>query len=376
MYIPRFYQNLEKYLTTQKALIIYGARQTGKTTMIKHFLKEIPWKYKFVSGEDISVQTILSSQDFKKIKDFCAGYELLVIDEAQDIPNVGLALKIMVDNIPNLRIIATGSSSFDLANKIGEPLVGRQKVLNLFSISQMEILNFNKNKFEIAQENPDYLIFGAYPEILTTATQIEKQEKLLEMVNSYLLKDVLSLENIKKPQTLIRLLKLLAFQVGSEVSLNELAQKLGHDVKTIDRYLDILEKSFVIKSLSGFSKNLRKEVYQKNKYYFFDLGIRNAIINNFNDLETRNDVGALWENFLFMERIKKNEYTKNLCNSYFWRTYDQKEIDYIEEKSGQLFAYEFKYSQRKTKVPKLFLKTYPNSDFQEISQENYLDFIT
>ena len=373
--IPRFYQNLNNYIKPDKALIIYGARQVGKTTLIKKFLAETKLKYRLDSGDNISVQHILGSSDFSKILDYAKGYELIVIDEAQKIPDIGMGLKIIVDNVPGIKVIATGSSSFELAGQIGEPLTGRKRTLTLFPISQLELLE-EFNKYDLLNQLPENLVYGTYPEIVSAENKEEKISLLNEIMNSYLLKDILELDKIRNSKTLLKLLRLLAFQVGNEVSLTELSQKVGLDYKTVARYIDILEKSFILFSLQGFSRNLRKEITRKFKYYFFDNGIRNAIISNFNDLEIRNDIGSLWENFLVSERLKFQNYKCLYSNNYFWRTYDQKEIDWIEERDGNLFAYEFTFSKSKTKkIPKDFINTYPDTEFNVINRENYLEFV-
>jgi len=373
-YLPRFYDNLEKYLKPNKVLVIYGPRQAGKTTLLKNFLSKTKLKYRFDSGEDIRIQEVLSSQDFSLIKEYASGYELIVIDEAQHIPKIGLDLKILVDKVPKIKVIVSGSSSFELVGQIGEPLVGRKKTLILFPLAQIELRKIF-NLFELKEKLSEFLIFGTYPAVLTARSKKEKREILEEVAFSYLLKDVFQLERVKAPRFLFDLLKLLAFQVGSEVSFSELANSLKIDVKTVSRYLDILEKSFVIFSLRGFSRNLRKEITKKNKYYFYDNGIRNALIANFNDLKLRNDIGQLWENFLVIERIKSQRYLEIPVNNYFWRTWDQKEIDFLEERQGKLFAFEFKYRPKKIKVPEEFIKTYPNSHFELITKENYLKFL-
>ena len=257
---------------------------------------------------------------------------------------------------------------------IGEPLTGRKRTAILYPLSQKELLE-EYNRYELKENIEKFLIFGAYPEALTAKTQKEKIIILEEIVNSYLLKDVLALDRIKNSNQLLKLLKLLAFQVGSEVSFNELATQIKLNVKTVERYLDILEKAFVIKYISGFSRNLRKEISSKGKIYFYDNGVRNAIIENFNLLENRNDIGALWENFIVMERLKKQEYQPIFSNNYFWRTYDQKEIDWVEEREGKLFGYEIKWGNKKYKEPKLWKETYSNAEFKIINRDNYLDFI-
>ena len=371
--IKRYY-NLQKLVKKQKVLVIYGPRRVGKTTLLQEFLKQTKLKYKLDSGDNIKTQEILSSQNFGRILEYASGYELIAIDEAQQIPNIGMGLKILIDQIPGLSIIATGSASFALSQQMGEPLTGRKITKNLYPFSQSELLN-EYNRHELKEKLEDFLIFGAYPECIAANSRQKKIAVLEEIANSYLLKDVLLLEKVKSSGVLIKLLKLLAFQVGSEVSLNELARQVKLDVKTVDRYLDILEKGFVIKSLGSFSRNLRKELSRKYKYYFYDNGVRNAVISQFNSLADRNDIGALWENFIVMERIKKQAYTPVYANNYFWRTYDQKEIDWVEERDGKLFGYEIKWNDKKAKEPKLWKKTYNNAEYKIINQKNYLDFI-
>lgn len=374
MRLPRFYQNLENYLEKGKVLLIYGSRQVGKTTLLTEFLEKTNLKYKLASGDDIRTQEILSSQDFSKILQYVSGYELLAIDEAQRIPNIGLGLKIIVDQKPDISVIATGSSSFELAGQTGEPLTGRKKTLTLFPLSQIELSNIC-NDFELKEKLPECLIFGGYPAVLTKENKEDKIVILNEIVNSYLLKDILELEKVKGSKTLLDLLRLLAFQVGSEVSLSELGRQLAIDSKTVARYLDLLEKSFVLFNLRGYAKNLRKEVTKKSKYYFYDNGIRNAIISNFNDLNLRDDVGRLFENFLVSERLKNQSYNKIFAGNFFWRTWDKQEIDWIEEREGKLFGFEFKWTESKSKSLKSFTDNYSNAETKTINQENYLEFV-
>lgn len=374
MFIPRIY-DIEKLLKPQKALVIYGPRRVGKTTLLQNYLKNTPLKYKLDTGDNIRTQQILGSQDFSQILEYAQGYELIAIDEAQQIPNIGMGLKIIVDQIPNIEVVVTGSSSFDLSHQVGEPLTGRKTTVTLFPVSQLE-LQEEYNKHELKEKLSEFLIFGSYPEVLTAKTRQEKIKIIEEIVNSYLLKDVLSLEKVKGSKVLLDLLKLLAFQLGSEVSLNELSLQLGIDVKTVARYLDLLEKSFVIISLSGYSRNLRSEVTSKNKYFFLDNGIRNGIIAQFNGLDMRDDVGKLWENFIVVERLKKRSYKGIYGNAYFWRTYSQQEIDLVEDRDGKLFGYECKWSQRKRIIaPEEWKSSYPKADFKVITPQNYLDFI-
>lgn len=372
--IPRIYDNLGKYLKKNTVLVIYGPRRVGKTTILKNFLEKYKSKYKLASGDDIDVQNIVGSSRFSIILEYVGSVDLLAIDEAQKIKGIGQGLKIIVDQVEGIMVIATGSSSFDLANQVGEPLTGRKKTLTLYPIAQKELKDYF-GVFDLKQKLPEFLVFGSYPTIITAKTKEEKKQLLLEIINSYLLKDILALDNIKSSAFIVNLLKLLAFQVGSEVSLNELGIQLSADTKTVARYLDLLEKTFVITKLGGYSGNLRKEVTDKYKYYFWDNGIRNAVISQFNNLEDRNDIGQLWENFIVIERLKKMSYDNIHGNRYFWRTYDQKEIDLVEERGGKLFGYEIKWGSKKVKSPDEFIKTYKNASFKVINQENYLDFI-
>lgn len=372
--IPRIYDDLGKHLEKNKVLVIYGPRRVGKTTILKNFLKSYEGKYKLDSGDDVDVQDIMGSSRFSTILEYVGDVDLLAIDEAQKIKGVGQGLKIVVDQVENITVIATGSSSFDLANQIGEPLTGRKTTLTLYPISQKELKSY-LGVFDLKKKLPEFLVFGSYPTIVTANTKEEKTRLLLEITNSYLLKDVLAMDRVMSSSFLISLLKLLAFQIGSEVSLAELSTQLGVDSKTIARYLDLLEKTFVITKLGGYSGNLRKEVTSKYKYYFWDNGIRNALISQFNNIEDRNDVGQLWENFIVIERLKKISYENIYGGRYFWRTYDQKEIDLVEERDGKLFGYEIKWGTKKARSAKTFLDTYENATLEVVNQENYLDFI-
>jgi predicted AAA+ superfamily ATPase len=371
----RSYEPLENHVQTGKALLIYGPRRVGKTTLLQNFLKNNKLKYKLDSGDNIRTQQILSSQDFEQILAYVEGYELLAIDEAQNIPNVGMGIKIIVDQRPDIKVILTGSSSFELAGQVGEPLTGRKQTLTLYPVAQMELLS-TYNKFELRENIEDFLIYGSYPEVLQTSTKKQKVDVISEISNSYLVKDILAFDRVKNSKILLDLLKLLAFQVGSEVSLSEIGTKIGVDYKTIQRYLDLLEKSFVIVRLGGFSRNLRNEITNKSKYYFMDTGIRNSLIAQFNKISQRNDVGQLWENFIFIERLKYRTYQSMYANTYFWRTYNQQEIDLIEERDGKLHGYEMKWSISKNITsPSQWSEGYSNSSFEIISPENYQKFI-
>jgi len=288
-----------------------------------------------------------------------------------------MGLKILVDQIPTIRIIATGSSSFELAGQVGEPLTGRKTTLTLYPIAQLELSKNVFNATELKEKLQDYLIYGSYPEVIDEPTQKGKIQIIEELVNSYLLKDVLTLADVKGSKILTSILKLLAFQVGSQVSLNEIANSVNIDVKTVQRYLDLLEKAFVIVSLGGFSRNLRSEVTSKSKYYFLDNGIRNGIIQQFNKIDLRDDIGKLWENFLFIERLKYRTYKNIFANIYFWRTYSQQEIDLIEDREGKIHAFEYKWSEkRRTRAPAEWKASYPGASFTVINPNNYLEFIS
>lgn len=371
----RAYEPLDQYLHPNKVLVIYGPRRVGKTTLLQNYLQQTGMKYKLDSGDNIRTQQTLSSQDFSQILAYVEGYDLLAIDEAQNIPNIGMGLKIIVDQVPGIRVIVTGSSSFELAGQVGEPLTGRKLTLSLYPLAQSELLSAN-NKFELKEKLAEYLVFGSYPEVIQAGSTSMRIETLTEIANAYLLKDILAFDRVKNSRVLLDLLKLLAFQIGSEVSMNELATQLGADVKTIQRYLDLLEKAFVIIRLGGFSRNLRQEVVNKSKYYFIDNGIRNTVIAQFNGLDQRNDVGSLWENFMFVERLKYRAYRSLYANIYFWRTYDRQEIDLVEEHGGKLYGYEFKWSEsRPVPTPKTWVNSYPDASFTAINAGNYQDFI-
>jgi len=366
---------LDKYLKENKVLIIYGPRQVGKTTLVKKYLLDYKGTYVYKTGDDLVFSLDFSKCSLEIMRQIVAENSLLVIDEAQKIPNIGRALKLIVDNIKNVVVMVTGSSSFDLNNRTGEALTGRKTICTLHPFSIQELINNGLSKYDINNKLEQFMIYGLYPEVYSLTTNKEKADKVLELMNSYLLKDILDFDTIKNSRVLFDLLKLIAFQIGNEVSLNELAKTLGVDKKTVARYLDLLEKSFVLFRLNGFSRNLRKEVNKMSKYYFYDLGIRNALISNFNKFDTRNDIGQLWENFMLIERMKLNGDNHRPVNYYFWRTYDQKEIDLIEECDGNLFGYEFKWSKSASKIPKEWLDTYSNSSFETISKNNYLEFI-
>ncbi|MBT6068606.1 ATP-binding protein [Candidatus Peregrinibacteria bacterium] len=368
-------QEILKRLSPKRAIVIYGPRRVGKTTLIKEIVAESKSKkIKFISGEDVNVQKWLSSQSIEELKSHVGDTELLVIDEAQYVNKIGLNLKLIIDHIETVNIIATGSSSFELSNQIGEPLVGRKWQFELFPFAQLELKEYEA-LHETQARLEERIIFGSYPEVVLAENKDEKQMILESIVDNNLYKDAIILDDVRRSQKIIDLLKLIAFQIGQEVSLNELSNALGLNIETVARYLDLLEKVFVIKRVGGFSRNLRKEVTKTARYYFYDNGVRNAVIQNFNTLDLRNDVGQLWENYLFMERLKKRKYQNMYANMYFWRTYDQKEVDLVEERDGKLYGYEFKWGPKKVKPPKLWLETYEEAEFEFINKDNYLEFI-
>ena len=355
-----------------KVVVIFGARRVGKTTLTKQILSEEEKsgkKIAFFNGEDLRVSSQLETSDPSILKNVIGDVDIAAIDEAQHIKNIGLVLKILNDTYPNLQIIATGSSSFDLSNKTGEPPVGRAKYFKLYPLALKETADDYVTQYANIDQ---MLIFGGYPSVVGKCRD-EMIEELNEIVSGYLYKDILALDSIKHSDKLVKLLQLLALQIGNEVSYNELGTNLGMDRATVEKYIDLLEKCFVIFRLRPLSRNLRKEISKSCKIYFLDLGMRNCLIQNFNNLDLRTDVGALWENFCIVERMKKNSFVGHYSNNYFWRTYKQQEIDYIEEYDGLLHAYEFKYSAKvKVKIPDPFLENY-SAKFEIINQENFME---
>lgn len=375
MYIKqRQLENLKNLLKPGKVVVIYGARRTGKTTLLNEYLKTEPEPYLLVSGEDIIIQGYLSSQSIEKLKAFVGNNRLLVIDEAQKVQNIGINLKLIVDHIPGIRVIATGSSSFDLARSVGEPLTGRKNTLIQYPLAQLELAAMEQ-RHETDSRLENRLIYGTYPEIVLLQDNREREQYLKEIVSSYLYKDILELEGIRQSAKIGRLLQLIAFQIGKEVSYTELGTSLGMSKNTADHYLDLLEKAFVLRKLGGFSRNLRNEVTKNSRYYFVDNGVRNALINNFNPLELRNDPGELWENYLVMERLKRQEYLRETANNYFWRTYTKKELDLVEERDGKLHGYEIKWGKARPGAPKEWTMGYPEATWNLINRDNYLTFV-
>lgn len=374
---------ITRYITLQvinslkpsKVVGVFGPRRTGKTTLMNIIKEKIGHDdILMVHGENLDVIEVLSSQRTSVFKRFIGKKKYLFIDEAQKIPNIGINLKLIVDTIADVSILVSGSSSFDLKNKIGEPLVGRSQNYFLYPLSLLEVGtdDYLKQK-EMLEEQ---LIFGFYPEVYNSETIEQKKIEIASIRDGYLLKDILELDNLKDSLFIFNLLRQIAFQIGKDVSYSELASNLNVNKKTVMRYLELLEKSFVLFSHHGFSRNLRKEYTKSPRYYFYDNGIRNSLISNYNSLKLRDDLGQLWENFCVAERIKYLAYKQISANRFFWRTYEKKEIDLIEERDGKLFAFECKYSKKDVKVPKDFINSYPGSEFFVINKDNYLDFLT
>jgi uncharacterized protein len=364
---------VEMLASNRKIVLLFGARQTGKTTLSNQVLLEMPGKILKINGDEIIYTELLSSRDFSKMKLLLEGYDVLFVDEAQRIPDIGINLKIIYDNMPDLKMIITGSSSFELANKVKEPLTGRTSTLKMMPFSFQEMKQ-NTSIFDIQQRLEEFMLYGLYPEITNYANSGEKEKYLMELSSSYLYKDILELSNIRNSSKITNLLKLLAFQIGQEVSLNEIGQSLGMSQETVSSYIDLLEKSFIVFRLSGFSRNLRKEVVKRDKIYFWDLGVRNCVIQNFAPISSRTDLGEMWENLIVAERLKYLSNNQITTNSYFWRTYTGAEIDYVEEKNGELFAYEIKYSKIRKNAPQTWIDNYGNN-FKCITKDNFWEFV-
>lgn len=356
-----------------KIIILYGPRQVGKTTLVKKLLEGHPDALS-VNADQLIYNEVFSSRDLRKMQELIGAHTLLFIDEAQNIQDIGINLKILYDEMPHLKIIVTGSSSFELANHIQEPLTGRTKTYRLFPISAQEI-QLHSSVFEFKNQIESLLLYGSYPEILHTTGAEAKIDRLDELTSAYLYKDILKLSGIKYADKIRKLLQMLAMQIGNTVSLNELARALGMSHETVANYINLLEKGFIIFRLGGYSNNLRKEITKMSKIYFYDLGVRNNLINNYNPPSLRADTGALWENFLIVERLKKIKYGRARINSYFWRTYTGAEMDYVEEAAGVLSGFEMKWG-KPSKPPQSWLATYPNAQYECIHRENFLPFIS
>lgn len=357
-------------------VVIYGPRQSGKTTLVNDILAQKGWKTLILNGDQRgSWWEQITSRHLPTMKLLLQGYEALFVDEAQRIPEIGLSLKIILDEFPELKVIATGSSSLDLASKVSEPLTGRAYTYRLYPISYLE-LQSTQTPFELGEQMEERIIFGSYPKIFSLSGSQAKGEYLANITDNYLYRDLLEFGGIKNSSKIRDLLRLLAFQIGSQVSLSELASNLELSRVTVDSYIDLLEKSFVVFKLGGFSRNLRKEVSKMDKIYFYDNGIRNTLIGNTTLLSNRDDGGALWENFLMVERMKKMEYERHMVSSYFWRLSSGAELDLVEEENGKLTGFEFKFSKKIARAPKSWIEHYPGSGFLTVNRDNWQGFIT
>lgn len=371
--IPRKLSSvLSEQLHKGKALVLIGARQTGKTTLLKELIRDREHTL-WLNADDMDSRNLIQNLTIARLQSLFGGYQYIVIDEAQRVENIGLQLKLITDNMPDVQLLVTGSSALEIANRINEPLTGRKLEYKLYPLSFSE-LQASFGMLDECTHLPLRLVYGSYPDVVCHPG--EEKRILSQLADSYLYKDVLQWERIKKPEKLLKLLQALAYQMGGEVSYNELAQVVGLDKETISNYIVLLEQSQVIFRLGSFSRNLRNELKFARKIYFYDNGIRNALISNFSDIEMRQDIGALWENYLISERLKRNQYNERYVNTYFWRTTQKQEIDYLEECDGKLAAFEFKWNPKKmARNNPTFLNAYPDVDIQTITRENYIEFL-
>lgn len=361
---------------SNKVLLLYGPRRVGKTTLLKQLTDRLNGERRILmlNGEERRVQDDLSAQSVERLRRTIGNHTLLIVDEAQYIPEIGLNLKLLVDNLPGLAVIASGSASLSLAREVGEPLTGRRTTIRVSPIAASEVIATTDTRVW-RDTLEEHLLYGGYPERYTLPSLNAQQAYLAELVDAYLFRDILALEQVRNPRKLRDCCTLLALQIGREVAHAELANALDLNARTVSRYLDLLEQAFVIVNIRGLSRNLRKEVTKTSRYYFLDNGIRNALINNFNPLNLRNDVGMLWENYGIMERMKRNAFCGTRANVYFWRTYDQQEIDYVEERGGRFHAYEFAWREQRRRPPPAWLQTYPDATYETMHRENILDHI-
>ena len=357
-----------------KATLIFGARRVGKTVLMRTLIGQYPGRTMMLNGEDYDTLALLDNQSVANYRHLLAGTDLLAIDEAQNVPHIGRILKLIVDEVPGVSVLASGSSSFDLLQQAGDPLVGRATQFLLTPFSQQEI-GQTETPLDTRRNLESRLIYGSYPEVVMLDNFERKVDYLRDIVGAYLLKDILAIDGLKSSAKMRDLLRLIAFQMGSEVSYDELGKQLGMSKSTVEKYLDLLEKVFVIYRLGAYSRNLRKEVTKAGKWYFYDNGIRNAIIGAFSPLAVRQDAGALWENYLIGERRKAAFNQRQHKEFYFWRTYDKQEIDLVEELDGQLTALECKWGNKMPAAPKAFQEAYPQAEYHVVNRDNYLDFI-
>ena len=363
--IPRLFRG--------KAIVLTGPRQVGKTTLLKMLMAETDRKVLYWNCDEPDIRQKLSNSTSTQLKSETASAEIIMIDEAQRVPNIGVTLKLLVDNLPDKQVIVTGSSALELSNSLNEPLTGRKYEYNMFPLSAEELID-HYNATEERRLLERRMLFGSYPEVVSRPG--EERETLTNLINSYLYKDVFTFQDVRKPEIIEQLLQALALQIGSEVSFNELSRLLGLNSQTVQRYVDLLEKSFVVFHLRSFSRNLRNELKKSRKIYFYDNGVRNAVLGDFKPLQLRNDTGPLWENYLVSERMKHNSYSLFYGKSYFWRTQQQQEVDYLEDIDGVLHAFEFKWSANKQpKLTETFAKNYPDHTFLIVNPENYQEFV-
>ena len=365
---------IQDKLLPNKVILLFGARRVGKTVLLRQIIENYEGRLLLMNGEDGDSLALLNERSISNYQNLLKGIDLLIIDEAQNIPDIGQKLKLIVDEVDQIRVITSGSSSFDLNNRAGEPLVGRSYTFLLFPFSQQELSPY-ENLLDTRRKLESRLIFGTYPEVELAETNADKSEYLKEMVNSYLLRDILSLDGIRNSEKMKDLLRLIAFQTGREVSYDELGKQLSMSKNTVEKYLDLLSKVFIVFRLGPFSRNLRKEVTKAGKWYFYDNGIRNALISNFNPIALREDIGKLWESYMISECMKKSSFNTGTLKLYFWRTYDGQEIDLIIENEGEISAIEFKYSEKKIKAPRAFKESYPEIPFAVVHRDNYISWL-
>lgn len=374
-YIKRIIEaRINEHLFNDKAIIVIGARQVGKSTLLKTIAEQQSEKYLHLNCDDPEVRSILTNPNLEQLRLLVGNNRLMLIDEAQRVENIGITLKLITDNLPQVQLLVSGSSSFELQQRLNEPLTGRKYEFRLYPLSVQELYDAF-GLLALRQNLETRMLYGSYPDIATHPG--EARELLTELTNSYLFKDVLAIDNLRRPELLDKLLVALSLQIGSEVSYNELAKTVGSDSKTVERYIGLLEQSFVVFRLGAFARNLRNELKKSRKIYFYDLGVRNAVISNFAPLNLRNDVGAMWENYFIAERLKRNDYARYGAKSYFWRTTSQQEIDYIEERDGMLTAYEFKWNPAKAgmSLPGAFTKEYSPARTAVITPDNYISYL-
>lgn len=367
-------KTVKSHLDFKKAIVLIGPRQVGKTTLLQTFSKAYNKSVLTINCDEPDMRSLLQNKTSSELKSIIGNHQLVIIDEAQRVKNIGISLKLIIDQIKNIQLIVSGSSALELANEINEPLTGRKWEFIMYPLSVQEMINHH-SALEEKRQLSNRLIFGMYPDVINSAGR--EKEVLKNLTDSYLYKDLFAFKDVRKPEVIEKILQALSLQIGSEVSYNELADLVKSDPMTVSRYIDLLEKTMVVYRLPSFSRNLRNELKKSRKIYFYDNGVRNAIIANFQPLDLRKDKGALWENFLLSERLKFVQYNSLWCNRFFWRTKQQQEIDYLEERDGKLLAFEFKWNSSKTVKPSAtFTKAYPENEFSLITPDNYQTFVS